>query len=176
MLKWQKQQMQQDQQKQKMDKKQPIIYSIKNTWNCLAQSANQAEDAMLYKIGWCLLAFGVVYGFTTRRLEVRWFQIVNRCLVHTLTGGYCPGCGGTRALIALLHGQVVQSIYYHPLVLYTAVVGGWFMLSQTIDRLSKNRTDLGMHYRHIYTVIGVGIMLVNCIVKNIMFFSFHIEM
>ena len=49
-----------------MQKNQQMLHRIKKIWHGLTQSANQAEDAMLYKIGWCLLAFGVVYGFTTR--------------------------------------------------------------------------------------------------------------
>ena len=27
------------------------------------------------------------------------------CPLHDLTGLYCPGCGGTRSLTALLHGK-----------------------------------------------------------------------
>ena len=44
------------------------------------------------------------------------------CLFHLLTGLYCPGCGGTRAFRALLAGNLLLSIRYHPLVAYMAVV------------------------------------------------------
>ena len=42
------------------------------------------------------------------------------CLFHLATGYYCPGCGGTRAITALLHGQILNSFLYHPVVLYSA--------------------------------------------------------
>lgn len=29
-----------------------------------------------------------------------------RCPFHAVTGWYCPGCGGTRALFDLLHGDI----------------------------------------------------------------------
>ena len=35
------------------------------------------------------------------------------CLFHELTGFYCPGCGGTRAVLALLAGHPVLSFLYH---------------------------------------------------------------
>lgn len=42
------------------------------------------------------------------------------CLFHLATGYYCPGCGGTRAIASLLHGQLFCSFLYHPVILYTA--------------------------------------------------------
>ena len=42
------------------------------------------------------------------------------CLFHLVTGYYCPGCGGTRAIASLLHGQLFRSFLYHPVILYTA--------------------------------------------------------
>ena len=34
-----------------------------------------------------------------------------KCLFHEWTGLYCPGCGGTRALYALLHGELKTSLH-----------------------------------------------------------------
>ena len=49
------------------------------------------------------------------------------CPFYTLTGLPCPGCGLTRAFVCLGHGQVVQSLHWHPLglVLYGACVCMW---------------------------------------------------
>ena len=52
------------------------------------------------------------------------------CLFRSLTGLYCPGCGGTRAVRYLLQGEIGRSLWYHPLVGYMAVVivlesGAW---------------------------------------------------
>ena len=37
------------------------------------------------------------------------------CGFRVRYGIYCPGCGGTRALIALLEGDLVQSLRYNPI-------------------------------------------------------------
>jgi len=38
------------------------------------------------------------------------------CPFHALTGLYCPGCGSTRALHALLQGDVAQAMAMNPLL------------------------------------------------------------
>lgn len=38
------------------------------------------------------------------------------CLFHEFTGLYCPGCGITRALHALVHGDVGQMLAMNPLL------------------------------------------------------------
>jgi hypothetical protein len=51
------------------------------------------------------------------------------CPIHSVTGYLCPGCGGTRALAALLHGDVANAIRWNamlvvllpPAAAYTAV-------------------------------------------------------
>lgn len=43
------------------------------------------------------------------------------CLFHWITGLYCPGCGGTRAIGALLQGQLLKSFCYHPFVLFAVI-------------------------------------------------------
>ncbi|HVO58680.1 MAG TPA: DUF2752 domain-containing protein [Dongiaceae bacterium] len=37
------------------------------------------------------------------------------CPFYALTHHYCPGCGATRALSALLHGNVAAAMHFNPL-------------------------------------------------------------
>lgn len=39
-----------------------------------------------------------------------------QCVFHRLTGLYCSGCGATRALYFLLHGQWLQALRSHLLL------------------------------------------------------------
>lgn len=39
------------------------------------------------------------------------------CVFHLVTGLHCPGCGLTRALHALVHGDIARAWAMHPLLL-----------------------------------------------------------
>ena len=45
------------------------------------------------------------------------------CPILATTGFFCPGCGGLRSAHALLHGDVLGSLGFNPLVLVSIVVG-----------------------------------------------------
>jgi hypothetical protein len=38
------------------------------------------------------------------------------CPIHAYTGLLCPGCGGTRACAALLHGHLAEALHWNPLL------------------------------------------------------------
>ncbi|MGI6199877.1 MAG: DUF2752 domain-containing protein [Christensenellales bacterium] len=38
------------------------------------------------------------------------------CLLHSLTGLYCPGCGTTRAVYLLLHGDFLGALRMNPIL------------------------------------------------------------
>ena len=46
-------------------------------------------------------------------------SILPPCPFYWLTGLYCPGCGCTRALHALLHGDIAQAWAMNPLLVST---------------------------------------------------------
>ena len=52
------------------------------------------------------------------------FFLGSSCLLASTTGLPCPGCGGTRAFMALIHGEVLESVIYHPLLIPVAVILG----------------------------------------------------
>ena len=114
-------------------------------------------------------------GFT--REEPLFSQCGLNCGLCTMyLGNYCPGCGGTRAAYALLCGKPLLSLYYHPIVLYTVVVGAAFLVTQTIGRLSRGRFRAVVHFRPVYLWIALALVVINCFVKNFILLYFHIPL
>lgn len=97
------------------------------------------------------------------------------CFFSTVLGIYCPGCGGTRALEALFHGKVLLSLWYHPFILYAAVIYTGFMVTQGLHRLGVRKVQ-GMKFHYWYLWAGAGIIGVNFVVKNILRLCFGIMM
>lgn len=124
------------------------------------------SDKCFYITGWILIAMAIAAVLAVRFGALDAIGGLPPCVLHSTTGLYCPGCGGTRAVCALLGGHVLLSFFYHPLVPYTAFVGGWFMLTQTIERLSRGKIQ-GMHYRDLYLWLALFIVLANCLIKNL---------
>lgn len=131
-------------------------------------NAGKTEERAMYIVGWFLIG-GLALIAVSMRLMPRLVADNQRpCMFQMLTGFYCPGCGGTRAVVGLLRGRLIKSLLLNPFVLYVAVVGGWFMISQTIQRLSKGKLSIGMKYREIYLWISLVLVVANFLVKNIL--------
>lgn len=87
------------------------------------------------------------------------------CVFHEITGLYCPGCGGTRAVKALLLGEIRLSFFYHPLVLYCAVVAAWFSVSYFLYWRTKDlKYRLYLDTKFVYA--GIAIIVINFVLKN----------
>lgn len=48
------------------------------------------------------------------------------CVFNELTGLLCPGCGGTRALHQLLHGNVLAALHLNALVVVAVPLLTWW--------------------------------------------------
>lgn len=97
------------------------------------------------------------------------------CFFSTVIGIYCPGCGGTRAFIAMLHGDFMKALWYHPLIPYLAVIYCGFMLTQGLNRLGFKRIrPWKFHYWYLWG--GLILLIVNFILKNVLRLGFGILM
>ena len=78
-----------------------------------------------------------------------------KCMFHELTGFYCPGCGSTRALSSLLHGDLKSSLHNNLLL----IPGGLAVVLLIVKKdLSPNR----------YTaIVIVAILAAFMILRNI---------
>ena len=61
------------------------------------------------------------------------------CLFHQLTGLYCIGCGTTRALSALLHGDVAAAFSYNAFMLIWLAWPVWTLLGWWLKALFGRR-------------------------------------
>lgn len=57
-----------------------------------------------------------------------------RCLLRSLTGYDCPGCGTQRALHALLHGHVAEAWSYNPAAFFAVPLAALYLLSDRLPR------------------------------------------
>ncbi len=71
-----------------------------------------------------LLILGLLSFSGLLRIE----KIAPPCLFHRMTGLNCPGCGGTRAISAMLRLDFAAAFWYNPLICCLAgAAGGWFL-------------------------------------------------
>lgn len=88
---------------------------------------------------------------------------------------YCPGCGGTRALFAMLHGHFLKSLYYNPAVVLGAALILYYEVAVIVTLIKNNGKTY--YYRkstlvYIYLVIVFGY----AIVRDILLFVPGIDM
>ncbi|MDP9861927.1 MULTISPECIES: DUF2752 domain-containing protein [Streptosporangium] len=93
------------------------------------------------------------------------------CPFLVLTGLYCPGCGGLRAVHALAHGDPATALGLNPLVVALIPVlvflwGRWALRSW------RGAPSDGISVRPVYVWAFLALMIVFWIVRNMPFGEF----
>lgn len=138
-----------------------------------AQSEMEWNDEVMYRMmlilsAVVLLAAAVLY-FTPGLKSI---FLNHPCVMRSLTGCYCPGCGGSRAFLFLLHGQIGKSFYYNPAVSYVMIFAFLYMITHTVKHLTKGKIR-GIHYRNSYCYVALILFVLNWIWKNYMLLIHH---
>jgi hypothetical protein len=129
-------------------------------------------ELQLYVVGIVFFAAAAVFGFLYFKYLIPVLKIP--CIFRMMTGLYCPGCGGTRAVAALMHGHLLKSIWYHPVVLYSVIIYAAYMLTHTAAMFVPGIK--GIRYRDIYIYTALAIVIINFIIKNILLLGFGITL
>ncbi|WP_207312073.1 DUF2752 domain-containing protein [Lentzea alba] len=81
-------------------------------------------------------------------------NLLPKCPFNWLTGLNCPGCGATRMVHALLHGDVVAAWHYNAVLLVLGVpLAVWLFARWTKDRWTGER-------RSVPKSVGVAVLVV----------------
>lgn len=98
------------------------------------------------------------------------------CIIYEKTGFYCPGCGGTRSVLALLQGDFLKSLWYHPVVLYTVILYLTYLCTETGERVFSVKRRIPDHFWKNSIYSGLLLLAAHMIVRNILKFGFQIPL
>ena len=90
------------------------------------------------------------------------------CPIYNHLGLFCPACGGTRALISLLKLDLLSSILYNPIVVYTIFFTTLYLITEFLN-VNFNK-KISINFKPILKT-GIFILFANCILKNIFILS-----
>ena len=135
---------------------------------------NNDYDKTLYELGKWILAVAVAAAIFIWIFGDSWLIHVPDCAFEHVTGVYCPGCGGTRAVIALFQGHFIKSFLSHPAVPYAFVVYTVFMIRMfLLKHFHIGRDGGGRILLFIYA--GIAIIIIQWIVKLILLMGYGIK-
>lgn len=126
---------------------------------------DEETQTWLFVISSLTLAFTVIllaiiyYGY-----GIRITDLLPGCVFYKKYHLFCPGCGGTRAVLYLLQGNILKSFFYHPFVLYAVVTFSVFFFSNILYSMSVIRWRYLL--RPVHFIAAVIIIILQCLVKN----------
>src|SRR6476660_1041065 len=118
---------------------QPIIMSV-------PASSPTSPKGQGYRHGfWVFLPVFLAAGLVVLAiLERQVFSYGPPCVFRQLTGLNCPGCGGTRAFFALVHGEFLRSVRYNPLTLLLLLALVFWLLRSSIRSVFPGQRSINL--------------------------------
>ena len=90
-----------------------------------------------------------------------------RCWLHKSTGFHCPGCGGQRALHALINGDVPRAFGHNFFIMAALPFFGWRFGRKLWWRIKKVPPQLTQPQKPIMTLTVVVAVIVFGIIRNL---------
>lgn len=137
------------------------------------QNRDVETEKVLYCMGWVCIGILLLIVVISRIFPHTIEHLIMPCVFKQVTGYYCPGCGGTRAVKFFLTGHWIKSFIYHPLVIYMGLGGSIYMVTHTLSYITKGRVK-GMVFHLWYVYVMAIIIVVQFIIKNFILYKWGI--
>jgi hypothetical protein len=107
-----------------------------------------------------IIAVGSVF-FLFNPVTARFYP---KCMFHEMTGLYCPGCGSTRALHCLLHGELREALHDNALAVIALPLVGVMVLRRSLRRRPPVQTS---SFRPIWIVAFLAVIVAFGVLRNV---------
>ncbi len=93
------------------------------------------------------------------------------CFFKEVTHFYCPACGGTRAVAALLHFDFKRAVCCNPTVVYVCVIFLWCMIGLAFKRIFHKESKVFQPQLWML-MIGMILFLGFAVLRNIAVYKY----
>ena len=107
-----------------------------------------------------VLLISIIYNLLFKR------GLVGKCQFYNTFGLYCPGCGGSRALNALLHFDLLKSFIFYPPIIVTSLIILYADIILSLSLFIKKEVKINPK---IFLIIPISI-IVNFVLRYILLF------
>ncbi len=103
----------------------------------------------------CILPFAVILAaFLTAEFVLKYVRLPG-CFLYDVTGIYCPGCGNTRSVAALLKGDVLLSLRENAAVILLVIIALLYYVELLAKTFGKYNFKTPLHNRYFWLALLV---------------------
>lgn len=99
-------------------------------------------------------------------------RLLPRCFFHSLTHLYCPGCGNTRAVYSLIHGDIVTALRCNILVFVFSPILAYSFISFVVNTYLQKQWLKPITFTPLFCKVIVIFVISFWVLRNIPFIPF----
>ncbi len=131
----------------------------------MTAKANRSLKQQLLALG-LAVAFCVIYLIFGDMLGV-----YVPCIFRKITHLYCPGCGTTRMLAAILTGDFYQALRYNPLICILLPLAIVYLVDYLINQ-ARGRKSLLVRTPNWFWISMIVVLVIYGIMRNLSWFKY----
>lgn len=119
-----------------------------------------------------LLALGLAVAFCVIYLIFGdMFGVYVHCIFRKITHLYCPGCGITRMLAAILTGDFYQALRYNPLICILLPLVIVYLVDYLINQ-ARGQKSLLVRTPNWVWILMIVVLVIYGIMRNLLWFEY----
>ena len=101
-------------------------------------------------------------------LKTEYIKILPECWIYKTTGLLCPACGGTRCIINIFKGNMIEAFLVHPIFFISIIYLITINIIYIINIGKKEKILTYIYPKYWYSIIFAIILTIYTIARNIL--------
>lgn len=99
--------------------------------------------------------------------------LLGECIIKNKFHIYCPGCGGTRAIIALLKFDIIKSFKYNPIIIMLCL---YILINILLNNIERKNNKIYLKVRFCLILSFFTIWFLHFVIRNFLLLFMHVDL